>query len=414
MTRSTIKALRVIAALAVTLVVTSCASGPLSRATTGRTNAPTQHTSSKGFGTVSRVAPPCTSAIQPAPSLPAADAHMTSVPSFPFGVSVSPDGRWAFASTEAGLTVFRLNGTKNPVPAHSIKLDSPGLGSVLTPDGKYLLVADENSGAFVVSTAAAESGASNAVLGDLQTAGSQLAGAIEVTVTPDGRFAFVSLEGVQAIAVFDLQRALQDGFNAKDYVGSIPAQLAPVGLAMSPDGRWLYSTSEGERASTNVGSLSVISVAKAEKDPAGSVVARVPAGCNPVRVVTSASGGIVWVTARASDAVLAYSATKLRTDPAHALLADVRVGESPVGLAMVPNGSVLVVADSDRFDVTGAEATLAVVDTADALAGRPALLGYLRAGVFPRDIATAPSSQLLLVSNYQSSQLEAVDIADLP
>ena len=102
-------------------------------------------------------------------------------------------------------------------------------------------------------------------------------------------------------------------------------------------------------------------------------------GCNPVRVITSANGRVVWVTARASDALLAFSAARLRTDPGDALLADVPVGEAPVGLALVGNGTMVVVADSDRFSSAGQHASLAVVDVADALAGKPALLGYLPA-----------------------------------
>lgn len=47
----------------------------------------------------------------------------------------------------------------------------------------------------------------------------------------------------------------------------------------------------------------------------------------------------VWVTARASDDVLCFAAARLVTDPSHALVAAVRVGEAPVGLA---NGTVLV------------------------------------------------------------------------
>jgi len=158
----------------------------------------------------------------------------------------------------------------------------------------------------------------------------------------------------------------------------------------------------------------MIDVAKAETDPAHSTVARVPAGCNPVRVVTSADGSVVWVTARASDAVLAFSASKLRTDPAHALLADVRVGELPVGLALVRGGTRIVVADSNRFDVGGQAASLAVVDVPAALAGRPALLGYLPAGRFAREMALEPDGGTLLVTNFASGQLEAVSVPDLP
>jgi hypothetical protein len=111
---------------------------------------------------------------------------------------------------------------------------------------------------------------------------------------------------------------------------------------------------------------------------------------------------------------VAFSAARLRTDPAHALLADVRVGELPVGLALVRGGTRIVVADSNRFTVAGASASLAVVDVPDALAGRPALLGYLPAGGFPRQIAAERGGRTLLVTNFASGQLESVDVADLP
>ncbi len=122
----------------------------------------------------------------------------------------------------------------------------------------------------------------------------------------------------------------------------------------------------------------------------------------------------MWVTARASDALLAFEASKLRTDPRHALLAAVRVGEAPVGLALVRSGARIVVADSNRFGVGSAVASLAVVDVPAALAGKPALLGYLPAGQFPREMALEPGGKVLLVTNFGSGQLEAVDVAGLP
>ena len=62
---------------------------------------------------------------------------------------------------------------------------------------------------------------------------------------------------------------------------------------------------------------------------------------------------------------------------------------------------------------SGATSSLGVVDVAAALAGRPALLGYLPAG-FPREMALEPDGRTLLVANYSSGQLEAVGVADLP
>jgi DNA-binding beta-propeller fold protein YncE len=336
-------------------------------------------------------------------------------PAMPFGVAVTADGSWGFASLREGLGVFRLAAGRAPVLARIIALPSvANAGVALSQDGRLLLVADGSTGAVVVSVQAAESGANGAVLGTLSGPGAQDGGAIEVAVSPDGRYAFVSLEDDDQVAVFDLTAALAHGFGRGSYVGAIPTQIAPVGLAFAPDGRWLYSTSEDRNSRSQVGTLEVINVARAESDPARSVVAKVLAGCNPVRVTTSANGSAVWVTARASDALLAFSAAALRADPRSALLAAVGVGEAPVGLALARNGSLIVVADSNRFSASGQHASLAVVDVHDALTGRPALLGYLPAGAFPRDVAANPSGSAVLIANFDSGQVESVDVADLP
>lgn len=62
--------------------------------------------------------------------------------------------------------------------------------------------------------------------------------------SPDGRFAIVTLESADEAVVFNLSRALASRFSPADDVGAIPLGAAPAGLAVSPDGRWLYATSE--------------------------------------------------------------------------------------------------------------------------------------------------------------------------
>lgn len=335
------------------------------------------------------------------------------VPAGPFGVAVTAGGRWAFASVGGDLGVLQLPAGHPARLIRTIAMPVPTAGVALTPDGRLLLLAG-GSGAVVVSVSAAERGSGRIVLGVLAaTTARGPAGAIEVAVSRDSRYAFVSLEDSAELAVFDLAKALADHF-LDAYVGAIPTQVAPVGLAVSPDGRWLYSTSEAAGSRTNYGTLNVISVPRAESNPSASVVATVTAGCNPVRVVTSADGAVIWVTARASDALLAFSAVRLRADREHSLLADVRVGEAPVGLALARDGSLVVVADSNRFGAPGHAASLAVVSVVDALAGHPALVGYLPAGLFPRDLAAGPGGSTVLVADYASAQLEVVNAADLP
>lgn len=143
------------------------------------------------------------------------------------------------------------------------------LGVTITPDGKYLLAAD-NDGVAVLSVARAESrapGAPGAVLGTLSApggtsggaSGGPQGGAIEVAASPDGRFAFVTLEDSRQAAVFNLGAAVSRGFGPADYVGSIPLELAPVGIIVSPDGRWLYATSEVASRGTGAPRSSVTS-----------------------------------------------------------------------------------------------------------------------------------------------------------
>jgi DNA-binding beta-propeller fold protein YncE len=215
---------------------------------------------------------------------------------------------------------------------------------------------------------------------------------------------------------------------ASPALGSVSAAMLPVsgspfGVAATADGRWLYATSEvasrgtgapgAQGGASSAGTLTVIDLRRAETDPAASVAATVDAGCQPVRVTTAADGTQVWVTARASDDLLCFAAARLVSDPKRALVAAVRVGEAPVGLAAVRDGSLVVVADSNRFGASGATSDLDVVNVAAALAGRPAVVGHIRAGLFPRDMTLAPDGTLL-VSNFDSGEVEAVDVATVP
>jgi DNA-binding beta-propeller fold protein YncE len=178
--------------------------------------------------------PGCSVAVSPARTLTGVRPVMTPVPSAPFGVITSPDGRWVFVSDSNGVTVLRA-GAASPAVVESVSLPGgqQGLGEVLTPDGRYLLVAATSETA-VLNVARLESGSAQAVVGILPAPG----GAIEVATSSDGRYVFTSLEDTGAVQVSDLTRALSAGFRAGGVtIGRVPAAFAPVGEAVSPDGR---------------------------------------------------------------------------------------------------------------------------------------------------------------------------------
>jgi len=335
----------------------------------------------------------------------------------PFAVQESHDGQYTFVTVNDGIAVLRNTGGLVPVLQNTIHVPGADKGLAVTHDGRYLIAANGN-GAVVVDVGQAEQGAANPVRGQLVSPSlSQRGdGAVGVRISPDDAYVFVTLQNTTKMAVFSLARALAQGFGKSDFQGYVPLNSQPVGIGASPDGQWLYVTSFQRQATTqpSEGTLSVVNLRQAETHPAKSVVSTVNAGCSPARVVTSGDGSTVWVTARDSNAVLAFSAAKLRGSPAHALMAHMRVGQGPIGLTLADGGKRLLVADSNQASSTGTSGDLAVINTAAALAGQPALLGALPTPGEPRQVTLAANGSTLLVTNQVTDQLQAVTVADLP
>jgi DNA-binding beta-propeller fold protein YncE len=330
------------------------------------------------------------------------------------------DGRWAFASvsTDDGgeIAVIAL-GREAPRLVRVVKLPgslTAAFGMAMTQDGTLLVVAGYRATA-VLRVRALEDGSSDPVAGVLDDAG---AGQFEVAVSADDRYVFVTDETTGSLSVFDLALALRRGFSAHGVAaGIVPLAPGAVGVAMSPDGRRLYVTTYG--AYGPHGRLWVIDVVRAENGADGAaILAQVPAGCQPVRVAVSPDGSTVWVTALQSNALLGFSAADLRDDPSRALRAVVRVGAEPVGLVVVDDGRLALVGNSNRGLVPGtgsdARQTVSVINTAAALARRPAVVGVVPTGLFPRDLTFDQATRQVLLGNYNSGTIEEFPVPIAP
>ena len=354
-------------------------------------------------------APGCSTAAGQAPALTRVASRRITVGGRPFATLETPDRRFVFVTLGASIAVLR----DGPVPVLRATIRVPGAanGLAMTPDGRYLLAAG-GQGAVVISVARAERNAPDPVVGRLDSPRGDRA--VSVLTSPDGRFVFVTLQDTTDMAVFSLARALSRGFGPSDFAGFVPLGVQPVGLAIAPDGRWLYATSFQRSAGPmpSPGILSVISLAEAETRPGRAVVAVADAGCSPARIITD--GPTVWVTARDSDALLGYSAARLRTDPARALEAEVRVGLAPIGLTFADGTRRIVVADSDLNALPGRRSALSVVGVGAALARQPALLGTIPAGPLTRQVALADGGQIVLATGEASGQVQVISVRDLP
>ncbi len=368
----------------------------------GRQNGTSQNTAESVLQ-----APGCSTQVAKAAQLKHLSRHMTSTGGQPFDVATRPG--FAFVSIASGVAVLNTSPSV-PQLMWTVKMNH-AQGEALTPDGQYLLVSSGN-GIAVFRVSDLEHGPANPI-GSLTSPGQKHA--VEVAVSPDGKYALVTYQNTMNVGVYNLHQALNKGFSPAALVGLIPVGPQPIGVAVAPNGGLAYVTSQPRRPTASwAGVINVIDMAKAETRPADAVIKTVSAGCKPSRVVVSADGQQVWATAGGSNELLGFSAPKLLSDPGHALLARVPVGAVPLGMMIVNHGTRIVVADSDKNNQPGAGPSLAVVDVSKALAGQPALLGYVQSGTTPRQFAMVPNSSTLLVTNTNSGQLESLNAAKLP
>jgi DNA-binding beta-propeller fold protein YncE len=367
---------------------------------------------------------------------PAGGSTNIETPGNPFQALPSADGCWVFVSLSSGtfgsptgIGVYRRAGGRLQL-ARTVGVQGGATGMTITHGGALLVVAAGPRVAFL-DVSRLTSGRGDPVLGYLIDG--RPAGRIYANTTPDDRLLFVADERAQTISVIDLPRARATGFSNAATIGHIPTGGAPIALALSPDAKWMYATSQvapanyqwpieckREGSPTNdptpvvpQGAIHIIDVERAKTDPAAAVVGSVPAGCSAVRLVLSPSGSRAYVSARNSNMLLVFDVAKLHSDPAHARIGAVPVGSSPVGIAVVDGGRKVIVTNSNRF-AGGADdhQSLTVIDAAKAEsgAGAAAITGSIPAGAFPREMRVTPDGKTLILTNFGSRTIQLIDV----
>ncbi len=360
------------------------------------------------------------------------------LPAHPFGIVPTWDGCHLFVSLVSanprspnGVAVRDRTAGKVQLRRIASFEDGP-TGMVLTHHGQLLIAAD---GAYVVFLDVKKllGGDGDPILGYLRDG--RNAGSVYVNITNDDRYLFVSDEDAATISVIDLTKARRNGFREDAIVGKVPVGVGPIALTFSSDGKLLYTTSEfgqddwkwptackpeGADPAKALphgpeGAVIVVNVEKAKIDPANAVISRAPAGCTPVRLALMLSGDMAWVTVRGDNAVAVFDTAKLISDPHNARVATIPVGQSPVGIAIVENGKRVLTTNSNHFDDgQKADQKLTVIDPSLSAEGAAAIVGNVPAGLFPREFAQTPDGKTLFVGNFNSNNIDMIDLARMP
>jgi len=122
--------------------------------------------------------------------------------SLPIGVAVSPDGRYTYVTNNGNSTLSIID-TVTHVVVGSTNVGTGPIGVAVTPNGKYVYVTSPgpimNNNGFVGNTVSVINAATNALVGSI-TVGT---GPIGIALTPDGKFAYVGNNGSDVVSVIN-------------------------------------------------------------------------------------------------------------------------------------------------------------------------------------------------------------------
>lgn len=363
----------------------------------------------------------------------------------PFQAAVTASGT-VFVSVTDGVQVFTPTGgglqsaCVNELPSALLSEGASFANLSFFSNGAEIGGGIGSPGAIFYNVAALESCAATGYLVSQGLIGAD-EGTLEVAVTPDGKYAFVSNEygvvsgastegniGVVAL-MYDANGNVTTGTTL---IGQISTGgNAVAGMTLSPDGKRLYVTSGVAAAGTPAsggnnpvlaksdcvqqsngsvginGLLTVIDVAAAESAPGpAAVLATVDAGCMPVRMSESADESTLWVAVRGDNRVLAFGTAMLESNPNNALLGYADTGgTAPVGIRLFHHDELLAVANSNRFNTGMPNATILYVSTS----GAAGVVQTIPTGLFPREIWVGPDDATLYLTNYDSGTLQVIE-----
>jgi predicted alpha-1,2-mannosidase len=262
------------------------------------------------------------------------------------------------------------DGTVSPVDianhtaGPTIPVGSGPDGEVITPNGKLLYVAANNSNNVTVINTATNQVVTTITVGSV---------AADLAVTPDGTTVWVSNYGSGTVQPIDVAT------NTAGTPVTVGSEAERV--AITPSGSQLWVADQGS------GAVSVVDLAT------DKVVKTVTVGAAPFGIAFNHSGSLAYVTNGGSGTVSVISTST------YAVVATVTVGSDPQGIRTAPDGSVIYVADYGSNGVTP-------IDPATSTAG-----AFIPVADGSYQIAFTPDSATAWVVNTGANSVSPVDVA---
>ena len=260
------------------------------------------------------------------------------------GVTSAPDGRTLYFSNEVDHTLDVVSSRALKV-THQIPLSGRPNNIAITPDGGKVYVAITGSRAFVDVI--------DLRAGEVVKAIPNLGGVHNVFITPDGRYIAAGMIGAQTLTMIDTETdepVWSLHFSGRATGGYADGGVRPMAFEPNPDG----STKRIFVQISNFHGFFVIDFAKravVEKIemptlPISRVSNDALQGSPGHGLAVSPDGSQLWSTSKPNDHVYGWSLPELE------YLGGARVGHHPDWLTMTPDGRYLYAANAGSDDVS--------------------------------------------------------------
>ena len=268
--------------------------------------------------------------------------------SIPWGVSISPDGRYAYVTNDNPNGTVSVINTENYTLRATILIGPFPFGIALSPDGSLAYVTNNNY---------------NGTLSVINTTNFTVTATIPVgsfpfgvVVSPDGSRVYLTNNYTNG-TVYVISAATDA------VIDTIPVGSLPYGIAISPDGNLLYVTNN------NSNTVSLINTSTLQ------VIGSIPVGQGPTGIVLSADGKTAYVANAVSQTVSVINTVN------NSVIATIPVGSLPWGISISPDGNWLIVSNQGSNSITViSTATHSIVNVISGFSGPVSFGNFISQG----------------------------------
>ncbi len=276
------------------------------------------------------------------------------------GVAISPDGLFAYVTSELDGTLTKVDLSTNSVVS-TFTVGSEPYSVAITPNGTYALVT--NSGGNSVSKINLSTNeVVNIALGTF---------AMDVSIDPTGAFAYVT--------EFYANKVSKINLSTNTVVARLSVGGGPREIAITPSGDFAYTANDGSGTATKI-DLSAF-----------TAVATIETGINPYGLTIDSSGEFAYVLNLNSSDISKISVSS------NEVVGTLSIS-SPWAMALVPGTPF-------AFVTSHSSALITKINLNSFTS-----IGTTAVGNYPRGLAVNSSTSKLYVTNYSTGRLKVVNI----